>query len=1006
MAEKVLFGAEFESAGVVRGADAAINKLVELKTTQEKLKSSTEEFKADLKQVEINLGSTSKAMDNLTRSSTTYRQDLAALKTQQRDLLNERNAIAASIDNSIQKNLQLSAVIKEQSKVVTQIQKDHNVAAVAMQKFTSINQLGAQALNNLRGQVISAGTALVSGFVGGIIAQAIPAIIQLVQNCIEGGNALVSLRDKQRLTNEVFDQASQAVGKDVAQLEIFRLKLNDTNIPASERIRIAQEYNKTAEKTNQIDTTQIDNLKEINKQIAKQNELIIQRAVSLAATEKLGGVASEFVDAQLKVAEGLKRTGLSEEEAVARTKNLLAERKKLVDESLNVGALTAQGRSRSDLSQLIQNIDAQTEKLLGAGALEKGGLLDNIELRDKAKQQLDETAQFLSGLISAPGLTKFHNTPKEIENVFLQKLAELRARLASLSANEFQSEGLIRNKFSAILDKEFQEIAQLLKEKKLTGPQAGILRGLLQQINEVSLDKELFEFRKKQADALQKIDDLILTASIEDGQKRVANIRNEFEKEAQTIDASFNSTTAALNKRLRESIKQIQDDVDKGLITGEQGQKKTLLLTAIFGDLLTQAGIDRTNRQLELAFKVFQDTINNLKLTFDNDALVLSEETTDRIRVQTQKFTSGQETYKTYQENLTKILKEETNKRRLVQLAELQEELRLINQRLAANTDPEFEKKLVAQQRAVRSQISSLSREIAEGGAADDEAKRKKKTDAIVQYAQAIGGLMNSILSFWQEVNKAEEASLNRSIALQQRRVDNAKDIAAKGNAEYLEQEQKRLDELERRRDENARKQLAINNALTLSNATVAAITAIAQAVQTGSPFAALAAVAAVIGAIAAAYSFVNSLQPQVAQFYEGEEEVRGTGRPRGKDTVPAMLTIGERVVPADKNKKYWDTLHAVHMGAIPAEVLNSFVNQYQNFNYPELDLARLSNATSNMIGLDSMEVLHKLDLTNEKLENVVDAISGLGLNVSMDEDGFSASLEKHQTAKRLRNRA
>jgi hypothetical protein len=431
-----------------------------------------------------------------------------------------------------------------------------------------------------------------------------------------------------------------------------------------------------------------------------------------------------------------------------------------------------------------------------------------------------------------------------------------------------------------------------------------------------------------------------------------------------------------------------------------------LIAAFFFGGLTEQAEQAKLNAQMDLAFKVFQKTLEDGKRSFESALLEDNEQTTKNIRFQVAQFLEGKITYERYQKNITAILKKESQERKKIQLDEAETSLDLLNKQIAATTDPKQLQQLTAQRDALRAQISALKREIATGVADDKNAGEKKRIDDILAYVNAVQNLASSVVQFWQQVNAAEAASLDRAIALQNKRVDNAREVAEKGNAEYLEMEQKRLDELERKRADNARKQLAINNALAASNAIVEAITAIAQAVQTGSPLAAIAAVAAVIGAIGAAYNFVNSLQPQEATFFEGTEFVDGRGVPPGKDKVKARLHVGERVVTAKDNEAYWNTLSAIHNHRVPAEVLNSFVDAYPNISVPVTDFDRLAAATGGQIGADSLETLARLDTLNDTMGQVVVGLSEIGINLNLDENGFEASIAQARQRRLVRKRS
>jgi hypothetical protein len=69
-------------------------------------------------------------------------------------------------------------------------------------------------------------------------------------------------------------------------------------------------------------------------------------------------------------------------------------------------------------------------------------------------------------------------------------------------------------------------------------------------------------------------------------------------------------------------------------------------------------------------------------------------------------------------------------------------------------------------------------------------------------------------------------------------------------------------------------------------------------------------------------------LQPPEATFRHGVEEVKQNGHPSGIDTIPARVSIGERVVTSKENKDYFETLTAIHNRKVSPEVLNSFVKQ------------------------------------------------------------------------------
>lgn len=89
-------------------------------------------------------------------------------------------------------------------------------------------------------------------------------------------------------------------------------------------------------------------------------------------------------------------------------------------------------------------------------------------------------------------------------------------------------------------------------------------------------------------------------------------------------------------------------------------------------------------------------------------------------------------------------------------------------------------------------------------------------------------------------------------------------------------------------------------------------------------------------GILIAAYAALGALQAgvvlaqPVAKFAKGTDWVKG-GTP-GRDSVPALLMPGERVVTTERNREYFTTLSAIHRGEVPAEALAKFVLDFKQY--------------------------------------------------------------------------
>ena len=72
-----------------------------------------------------------------------------------------------------------------------------------------------------------------------------------------------------------------------------------------------------------------------------------------------------------------------------------------------------------------------------------------------------------------------------------------------------------------------------------------------------------------------------------------------------------------------------------------------------------------------------------------------------------------------------------------------------------------------------------------------------------------------------------------------------------------------------------------------------------------------------IIAGATGALELATIISTPIPKFYEGEKFVkRGKNKP-GRDTIPAMLNEGERVVTTEKNKKYWDLYEAIDGGKL-----------------------------------------------------------------------------------------
>lgn len=612
-------------------------------------------------------------------------------------------------------------------------------------------------------------------------------------------------------------------------------------------------------------------------------------------------------------------------------------------------------------------------------------------------------------------LTKrYQDTQKKLEKerqlyeAYLARLIALQREYRDkvLAANP-QDEAAIREQFKNSLSDALADLDKEVSDGKLTKKRAGMLAKLVRQINTVDLNAALKEFRDDAVKAEEELSNTIQSLRLRNGQESAELIRDQFTREAALVRVESRKQSVDLQKERDELIRSINETRDQGLISPEAAKENVARVTEIYQQLLQNLAEQTTRKQEEITARVFEAAQDNLRTIFANVQLFVSDAATAEIEKVTNRFLSGQIKYATYQKELTRIAEEESRRRIATAIRENEALLKGVQDRIKAEQDPERLKALQDQERQLRLTINDLKRQElqanAEGEQKDQQA-RGQRIQELAQYAQAIGGIISQVVQFWAAANQAEQQSLERSIALQERRVEAATRLAERGNAEYLRLEEDRLNELQVKQENAARRQLAINAVLQTSQALTAFITALAQGIATGGPLGGIAIAGAVIGLIASGYAIISNLQKQNTQtLFKGSKKVKRNGEPTGIDTIPAMLTEGEAVIPVDQNKAYHPAVSAIYDKSIPAEDMNAFVNSYHANRrvLPRLDHGRMGEVADVMVTYDGrlMEATERqtavLEQHTEMLKKVDHRLKTMGVSFNFDKNGVQLMLLK-----------
>lgn len=326
--------------------------------------------------------------------------------------------------------------------------------------------------------------------------------------------------------------------------------------------------------------------------------------------------------------------------------------------------------------------------------------------------------------------------------------------------------------------------------------------------------------------------------------------------------------------------------------------------------------------------------------------------------------------------------------------AELQEELNKANVHLQERA---FEEELRGPKRLSEPEASQLNEQLKAQQLANAikknieeerlEAEQKKKDEKdkrrkdIADRVEGYNTLVQAAGQAFNQIADMEIKAMDRKIAAQEKRVEAATKLVERGNTEALKLEEDRLRKLQQQREQWARRQQAVNAAMTLSSS----ITAVARAAAEGGGFGSIATIAALLGALAAGYATVKSLTTDNGPeaFKDGVVGYRGKGGPRD-DANWVRISAGESIINAEATARNRALLEAVNggaqlrmMGAYPVSF--GFVNNKNTAN-------------------DTKTLARKMD-------GVIAAIDGLTFNAENRIDGNGVHQIVETTARRQRNR-
>jgi len=277
-----------------------------------------------------------------------------------------------------------------------------------------------------------------------------------------------------------------------------------------------------------------------------------------------------------------------------------------------------------------------------------------------------------------------------------------------------------------------------------------------------------------------------------------------------------------------------------------------------------------------------------------------------------------------------------------------------------------------------------------------------KQKELIEQTASLITGVSDSVFSVLNAQVQAYISGLDKAIDKSKSALDEIRSNSEDFNARQLEIEKERLEKLEAERARAVEREKTLAQVQIAINASIA----ISKALIEGGGFASAITVGLTIASLIAGLAQARAAAGNA--FYQGVEYLERGNNKAGRDTIPAMLNEGERVITTDTNNKYWDVLSAVHNNRIPADVLNTFSKAYQQGGIKNALGAFGDNVSlSNELGQKSIfvnvaQTYGGLENRLERIENVLTELPKYmpRTTVSANANGIFKIVEQRQARK------
>ncbi|KAB1228458.1 hypothetical protein [Chryseobacterium viscerum] len=395
--------------------------------------------------------------------------------------------------------------------------------------------------------------------------------------------------------------------------------------------------------------------------------------------------------------------------------------------------------------------------------------------------------------------------------------------------------------------------------------------------------------------------------------------------------------------------------------------------------------LKKNNKLLDLQLLALGNRSSKEKEDFENSFAVKRERVQVELRQLQEKHISDDEIEKSFFLKKRNLKKEQAKQENLISIDRdiselfirregLKNDLKVL-QEYGSDLVGEEKKNNEKQVKIYEERVGKVDEQITLGLRKRTEAQKEQTGTTVQEYVQ----MADSIVQSAQNITSAFQAQAEHEIEVRQRRVDRAKEIADRGNAEALQEEERRLDRAVKIKERFAKQQIAINLLMQASQIALAIATA---AGETG--IAAPVGIAIVLAALAAGFSAVKNFDSGTPGFKDGVVDFQGKGTSRS-DSNLVRISRHESIINAEATAKNKAILEDINNGAQfnvvrfkPANVQP--VTSGNNYDFTKLEqrLSGVENAirekTPNSVSIDRrgfVAITEEARITDRKRQNL-----------------------------------